>query len=250
MRRKRRVEKEKNNSQNWMTTYGDMVTLLLCFFVLLFAFSEIDAQKFEAVIKSFQGSLGVLKGGKTIQTSPLINTDALLEDKYTIEQQEVEDFSKLKVLIEEYAEQNSLETKLIASIEERGLVIRILDNVFFDSGKADIKPKAKEILSYIGDVLKREEFQDKHIKVEGHTDTDPIIKSNYFPTNWELSAIRATNVLRFMVEQKGIKGNRISSAGYSYYRPVAPNDTDENKAKNRRVDIVVLKSTYAQFEPN
>lgn len=250
MRRRRRVNAENNGSTSWLVTYSDMVTLLLCFFVLLFAFSEIDAQKFQAIIKSFQGSLGVLDGGKTIQEAPYINLDRLPEDLTTIEKKDAEDFRKLKALIDEYAKEKGLQTKLLATIEERGLVIRILDNVFFDSGKAEIKPKAKEILTYIGDILKREEFKGKHIKIEGHTDTDPIISSRKYPTNWELSAIRATNVLRYLVEEIGIEGNRVSSAGYSYYRPIAPNDTPENKAKNRRVDVLILKSSYAKSEPN
>ncbi|EOC99713.1 OmpA/MotB family protein [Caldisalinibacter kiritimatiensis] len=248
--RRRQSNAQRRGAPEYMTTYGDMVTLLLCFFVLLFAFSEVDAQKFQAIIKSFQGSLGVLEGGKTIDSAPYVDLDDLPEDLATLEEKEAEDFRKLKAIIEEYAKEKGLETKVLAKIEERGLVIRILDNVFFDSGKAVIKKNAKEILAYIGEVLKKEEFKDKHIKIEGHTDNDPIISSNKFPTNWELSAIRATNVLRFLVEDIGIEENRISSAGYSYYRPIVPNDTSENKAKNRRVDVVILKSTYAQWEPN
>lgn len=125
-----------------------------------------------------------------------------------------------------------------------------MDSVFFDSGKADIKPESIEILHYIAQILNSENFKGKHIKVEGHTDTDPIIHSTTYPTNWELSAIRATNVLRFFVEEENINGDRISSSGYSFYRPIAPNDTRKNKTKNRRVDIVILKSSYEKWEPN
>lgn len=248
MRKKR--ETEKKGSPEWMTTYSDLVTLLLCFFVLLFAFSEIDAQKFQMIMNSLQGSLGVFSGGKTIQENPYINTSNLPEDDITTEREEIEDFMKLKALIDEYAEEMGLQTQLIATIEERGLVIRILDNVFFDSGRADLKQEARSVITYIGDFLNEDEFKAKQIKVEGHTDSDPIVSSNRFPTNWELSAIRATNVLRFLVEENNIAEDRISSAGYSYYRPVAENDTPENKAKNRRVDIVVLKTAYSMWEPN
>ncbi|RKD34761.1 flagellar motor protein MotB [Thermohalobacter berrensis] len=231
-----------------MLTYSDMVTLLLCFFVLLFSFSKIDAQKFQAIIRSFQGSLGVLEGGKTIEEIPYINNGNLPSDLTTVEREELEDFRVLKAHIEEYAKEKGIENKIIVEIEERGLIIRVLDNLFFDSGKADIKHQAKEVLLYIGDVLKEDKFKDKHIKIEGHTDTDPI-NTYRFPSNWELSAIRATNVLRFLIEKKDIDGSRISSAGYAYYRPVASNDTPENKAKNRRVDIVILKSSYGEWEP-
>lgn len=113
---KRRKSEEKKGAPEWMATYGDMVTLLLCFFVLLFSFSEIDAQKFEAIMKSFQGSLGVLKGGKTIQDVPFVNTNNLPEDKLTEAKREIEDFKKLKSLIEDYAKKRGLETKIAVRI--------------------------------------------------------------------------------------------------------------------------------------
>ncbi|MTI47998.1 OmpA/MotB family protein [Sporosalibacterium faouarense] len=248
--RRRQKNEEKKGSPEWMTIYSDMVTLLLCFFILLFSFSEIDVQKFQAIMKSFEGSLGIWEGGKTIEQAPNINADNLPENMSTSDIQEQEDFKKLQNQIETYAEENNLDAKIVADIEERGLVIRILDNVFFDPGRAEIKPRAKEVLLYIGDMLKLEEVKDKHIKIEGHTDSDPILYTNLFESNWELSGMRASSVLRFLVDKKGIESDRISFAGYAYYRPVAPNDTAENKAKNRRVDILILKSSYSKWEPN
>lgn len=239
MRRRRRKD-EQNNTGNWLTTYSDMVTLLLTFFVLLFSFSEIDAQKFRSIMSSFQGGAGVLEGGTSLNLDEnLGSTEGLLE----------EDLEKLKDILEEYAESIGLGEEIILSVEERGLVVRFMDNVLFDSGKADLKPESKEILKSVAEILNREEFKDKLIKVEGHTDTDPILYSKRYPTNWELSVIRATNVLRYLVEEENIEGNRISSSGYSYYRPIAPNDTRENKAKNRRVDIVILRSSFEEIEP-
>ncbi len=237
--RKRRKD-EKSNVGNWLTTYSDMVTLLLCFFVLLFSFSEIDAQKFRSIMSSFQGGAGVLEGGTTLDLEKDLElSEGLLE----------EDLENLKGILEEYADSVGLGEEIILSVEERGLVVRFMDSVLFDSGKADLKPESKKILKNVADILNREEFKDKLIKVEGHTDTDPILYSKKYPTNWELSAIRATNVLRYLVEEGNIEGNRISSSGYSYYRPIAPNDTKENKAKNRRVDIVILKSSFEEIEP-
>ncbi len=239
MRRRRRKD-EQNNTGNWLTTYSDMVTLLLTFFVLLFSFSEIDAQKFRSIMSSFQGGAGVLEGGTSLNLDEnLGSTEGLLE----------EDLEKLKDILEEYAESIGLGEEIILSVEERGLVVRFMDNVLFDSGKADLKPESKEILKSVAEILNRDEFKDKLIKVEGHTDTDPILYSKKYPTNWELSVIRATNVLRYLVEEENIEGNRISSSGYSYYRPIAPNDTRENKAKNRRVDIVILRSSFEGIEP-
>ncbi len=238
MRRRRRTEE--SNSGNWLTTYSDLVTLLLCFFILLFSFSELDARKFRSVMSSFQGGTGVLNGGNTVDFDlNLESSDGMLE----------EDLEKIKDLLEEYADSVGLGNEITLSVEERGLIIRFMDNVLFDSGKADLKPESIEILKTVAGILNRDDFKDRLIKVEGHTDTDPIIYSVKFPTNWELSATRATNVLRYLVEEENIDGSRISSSGYSYYRPIAPNDTKENKAKNRRVDMVILKSSYEEMEP-
>ena len=238
--RKRKVE-EKKGAPEWLTTYSDLVTLLLCFFVLLFSFSQVDSKKFKSIMSSFQGSLGVLNGG----TTTIEEVEELSQGSNT----ETDELEQLKDTLEEFTESKNLGGQITLSIEERGLVIRFLDSVIFDSGKADIKPEAKEILDYVAEILSGDEFKDKYIKVEGHTDSDPIIYSPKFATNWELSAIRATNVLRYLVEEENIDGSRISSSGYSYYRPVAHNDTKANKAKNRRVDIVVLKSSYEKWEP-
>lgn len=250
MGRRRSTEEQKKGAPEWMTTYGDMVTLLLCFFVLLFAFSEIDAQKFQAIMNSFQGSLGVINGGQTIEDGPPLNTSMPPEIRSTTDFEEVDDFKKIKRVVDEYAEENGLQQEIQAQIEERGLIIRILNNIFFDSGKAVIKPEAKDILLDIGDMLLMEEVNNKHIRIEGHTDSDPLIITSQFKSNWELSAMRATSVLEFLLENKDIEGDRTSLSGFAYYRPVAPNDSAENKGKNRRVDIVILKSSYSKWEPN
>lgn len=239
---RKRKKEDKKSTQDWLTTYSDMVTLLLCFFVLLFSFSEIDAQKFRTIMSSFQGGSGVLESGSAMDIPEELEGDM----NTNIDEEELE---KLKDVIEEYAKSIGLKEEITLTIEERGLVIRFMDSVFFDSGKAEIKSESKQILHYMAELLNREEFKEKHIKVEGHTDSDPIIHSTTYPTNWELSSTRATNVLRYLVEDEGVNGDRISSSGYSYYRSVAPNDTKENKAKNRRVDIVILKSSYEKWEP-
>lgn len=233
---KRRRRKAERVSASWMTTYSDLVTLLLCFFVLLYAFSNLDIKKFQGVMAYFQGSRGVLDGSNVIEIPDLRDQEEI-------------DLEELKSALEEYASSSNLEEEITVSIDERGLIIRFMDRVLFDPGKAELKPEAKEILDTVAEILQRDEFKDKAIKVEGHADTTPVSPKDGFPTNWELSTARATNVLRYLVEQRGIEGERISASGYSYYRPIAPNDTKENKAKNRRVDIVILKSSQEKYEP-
>lgn len=238
MARERKQAESSGGSPEWMTTYSDLVTLLLCFFVLLFSFSAVDAEKFRGIMASFQGGSGVLDGSTSIDIP--INED---QEELAVELQ------RLLEDLEEYTETLSLEERIIIQPEERGIVIRFMDSILFDSGSADIKIESLDILKSVAEILNKEEFRDKHIKVEGHTDSDPIIRSAKYPTNWELSSARATNVLRYLIESENIEGNRVSSSGYSYYRAIAPNDTDENKAKNRRVDIVILRDSYEELEP-
>lgn len=241
-----RKKKKKNSGGGgaplWMTTYSDMVTLLLAFFVLLFSMSEIDAGKFRSIMNSFQGGTGVMQGGKNIE----LDIDPNPIDK----ELEVDiELAGLQDDLEEYVDSLGLGSSVEIVLEERGIIIRFMDKIFFDSGSAVVKEQSFEILDSVSDILNKEEFEKRKIKVEGHTDSDRILKSANFPTNWELSSARATNVLRYLVEKSDISGERISSSGYSYYRNIAPNDNPENKAKNRRVDLVILKDIFQELEP-
>ncbi len=242
MARRRRTDNSKSGdtSRVWLTTYSDLVTLLLAFFVLLFSISEVDADKFRSIMSSFHGGTGVFEGEKPSEPLPEIpNLDLELDD----------DLERLKEYMEDYLDTLGLGNMINVEIEERGIIIRFMDNVFFDSGSATIKGDSFEILESVAEILNKEEFINRQIKVEGHTDTVPLRKNSRFPTNWELSSARATNVLRYLVENAGIGGERISSSGYSYYRNIAPNDTAENKAKNRRVDVIILRDIYQDLEP-
>ncbi len=236
----------------WMTTYGDMVTLLMAFFVMLFAFSNIDAQKFEQVMQSFQGSAGVLSGGKSIDDNDLIfralpeNSETTIDDR-SIQKIE-ESLKNLKAKIEEYIAEHELDTEVSIEFDARGLVIRFKDNALFDSGQAKLKKSSEEVLYFLGDLLKSEEFINRAIRVEGHTDNVPIQTSKY-PSNWELSTARATNVVKFFISNMQINPIRLSASGYSEYYPIADNGTLEGRAKNRRVDIVVLSRFFENAEP-
>ena len=244
-RRKKRQEESSGGGDDWLATYADLVTLLLCFFVLLFASSTLDVQKFQAFLTSFQGGAGVMPGGDKTADLPTFSGDSDNDDD-----QELEDLSAIKLLIDDYSEEQGISSEIDTVIEERGLLIRSLDNVFFDSGKVEIKTEAMSMLDFIAEIIKKEEFNERQLRVEGHTDSDPITNpSSQYPTNWELSGIRATNVLRYLVEAQGIQGYRVSIAGYGDERPIVPNDTPENKAINRRVDLIILRSSYSDLEP-
>jgi len=246
----KKPEEAKEGAPEWMTTYGDMVTLLMCFFVLLFAFSEIDAQKFEAVMQSFQGSAGILSGGTTLDPSDLA-FKAMPEKDVSSQSQEIEELQELKEKVSEVLEKLELETEVSLELEDRGLIIRFKNDILFDSGKSDIRKDAEEVLRLLGNILIDEEFSRRLIRIEGHTDNVPISTSR-FPSNWELSLGRATSVLKFFLYEVGIPPERMSPAGYSEYRPLdgsQSNETAEGRAKNRRVDIVVMRGITEEQEP-
>jgi len=238
----------KTGAPEWMTTYGDMVTLLMAFFVMLFAFSNIDAQKFEQVMQSFQGSAGILSGGVTLSKNDMI-FEALPESNTTESVVQVEEnLEVLKETIQEYIELKELETEVSVEFDSRGLIIRFKDNALFDSGSAKLKVTSEEILKFIGELLKNEEFMERSVRVEGHTDNVPI-NTVRFPSNWELSTTRSTNVIKFFINRAEIAPERLSASGYGEYYPIADNGTREGRAKNRRVDIVILSRFFETIGP-
>ncbi|MBC7319026.1 OmpA family protein [bacterium] len=235
---KKKPENPPPGAPLWMTSYGDMVTQILIFFVMLFTFSSIDAARFRELAISlqsaFKGGTSFLTGGQSITVENLGPTRANLV-------QLTEAMHQVINIVEASGLKGAVET----SINERGLVISIKDSTFFDLGKADLKPKSKQILNSIGKALKGLPNQ---IRVEGHTDNLPI-NTPQFPSNWELSTARATTVLRYLVENVGLSPEKMSAVGYGEFRPLFPNDTEEHRARNRRVDIVVLLEEASRGEP-
>lgn len=247
MSRAKKPEESSAGLPAWLATYGDLVTLLMCFFVLLFAFSSIDAQKFEAVMQSFQGSAGILSGGKSLSDGPMV-FNGMPESQVSESPQETEKLQMLKEQVEKYLQQNNLQANVLVELDARGLLLRFKENVLFDSGKAVLKPGAVKILSFLGDILNKPEFAERYVRVEGHTDNIPI-RTAIFPSNWELSTGRAASVIRFYIENTQLKPARFSASGYGEYYPVANNTTTEGRALNRRVDIVILRDVEIKEAP-
>lgn len=276
MPRKRQEEPEKENSERWLLTYSDLITLLMVFFVVLYSMSQIDANKFKAVAESLNAALG--GGGPTAQidvgSSPagpsLFETgNPQSNTTHPGTTQEIDKsvnannagngtqtgqgntdtenitIEEIKTKLDKFAADNGIQTQLVSSVEERGLVISIQETLLFESGSADITPRAREILDKINTVLAT---APNYIKVEGHTD-NLSINTNRFPSNWELSVLRATNVLHIMASPGTITPDRLSAAGYGEFRPLASNDTEAGRARNRRVDLVILRTKYDTTEP-
>ncbi|MBM7623513.1 flagellar motor protein MotB [Sporohalobacter salinus] len=234
---RRKRQNDESDDSNWLTTYGDMMTLLLAFFVLLYSFSSINEQKFKMALESLQGNLGVLKGGKTVSSSELI-TAGVQNNNMGLPR-----LNRIHQKLTSYLQKKKLQDDIKVKMTERGLTIRFTGKVLFDLGEAKIKDEADSILDKISDIISRVPNQ---IMVEGHTDNLPISNSR-FPSNWELSTARATNVVKYFIEENGIVPAKLSAAGYSKYKPVKPNNSSENRALNRRVDVILLKKEFDEF---
>ncbi|MDF2839890.1 MAG: ytxE [Clostridia bacterium] len=233
---RKRQEEHKAGAPDWLATYGDMMTLLLVFFVLLFSMSSIDTAKYKAAVLSLNGSLGVLDSGPTISLEPLVNNYPV--DSPTESSAESEEFSDMQEELMKILEESELSGQVKLEINERGLLIRFLDSVLFDSGKADLKPQALEIIDKISVILNE---SNKRITVEGHTDNVPISTFKY-PSNWELSTTRAVNVVKYMIDKSAIDPIRLSASGYADQHPISDNKSIEGRKNNRRVDMVILRS--------
>ncbi|MCD6161886.1 MAG: OmpA family protein [candidate division Zixibacteria bacterium] len=230
---------DNENLDRWLLTYADLITLLLAFFVILYSMSRVDAGKFNNI----SGALsGVFKGdeelGKkfTEQLSSKLVVNKLLKRGNLI---------VLKDQVDKISQQFKLGSIINTEIQTRGLVIHLSESAFYDPGKADLKQDAKKILDLLSVQLLK---IPNHIRVEGHTDNLPIHTAR-FPSNWELSTTRATNCLRYFLEKYPFPAARISALGYAEYRPITNNDTAEGRAKNRRVDIIILNIEDSYIEP-
>ncbi len=230
-------EAKKAGSPSWMVTYGDMMTLLLCFFVLLFSMSTLDLEKFSLIISQLQQQLGVLDGGRTISREDLIEAGQRDELLGQIERSRLE-FEQMFADIMAYLEEKGLEDEVEVAFVDEGLLIRFPGRILFELGEAQLLPQAREILGELSSFF---EAVDNDVTVEGHTDDWPI-NTPEFPSNWELSTTRATNVIRYLIEEKGLPPEQFSAAGYGEFQPIRPNDSPENRAINRRVDILIRRS--------
>lgn len=172
--------------------------------------------------------------------------NAKLEQLQAEKDNELSELEKTKRLLEKRLQKEIDDKEVRLEMAEKGLAIIFLAEVLFDSGKADIKRDALAVLDKVTEVL-QENIGDRNIGIEGHTDNEPI-KYSGWKSNWELSTARATSVLHYIVDEKGIEPRRVSATGYGEYRPVSSNDTSEGRRQNRRVEIVILPKNIEKIE--
>jgi chemotaxis protein MotB len=263
-RRRRRSDHvhEEHADERWLLTYADMITLLMALFIVMWAISSVNISKYTQLKRSLteafdgkmtEGGTGVLSGGKDLLqpagarvTSPkspakednqkiLINPSSASSSADASTQS----LRRLAAQIDAYARAHGLQGQIRTSIDERGLLVRLLtDKVLFDPGQATVKPPAVPLLGQIAQLIRRLEIGNP-IRVEGNTDSTPIATSR-FPSNWELSTARATAVLQVLLSH-GVPPRQLSAAGYADQRPVSTNTTTNGRYLNRHVDIIVLR---------
>jgi chemotaxis protein MotB len=236
---KRHEDESHENHERWLLTYSDLITLLMIFFVIMYAMSNVDAEKYNQLANSMGLAMG---GGKNI-----IGSDKPGEVPQTpnvVDQ--IDEFNKTKEEIDKFIKENNLTGSVETELTDRGLQIRLKNSLLFDSGKADINPGVYTEITKVGKILNK---VDGYIRIEGHTDNVPMgigsIKSN-----WQLSSMRASNIAEYLIKMSGISPERVAAIGYGEYRPVGDNNTAEGRAKNRRVDIVIVNNKYSETENN
>ena len=235
LQRKKKCPPE--GAPDWLLTYGDMTTLLLTFFILMFTTAEVDGYDLRMILAAFRG-LGTFQGGNTIQAGRLAELGNNIMSLPSQESGKALDKAR-KTAISLF--QPELKTKMVRIKEdERGLVITLTGDTFFNPASAEVDlEESRSLLQKVSGLLMSPELADKTFRIEGHTDSVPTDPNSDFPTNWELSTARSTNILKFLVEF-GVEESMFQVAGFADTVPLASNDTSEGRAYNRRVEIVVL----------
>jgi len=265
---KRQEDEAPKGAPAWQSTFADLMNLLLCFFVLLFSMSSVDAQKFELVVASFSDTFSIFSAGTTSigdgmmvgnGISQLTNLDNYLntigqmakndeaemeemDDTQTkIEEEGLRQSEELSERIEEALEENDLTKDVDMDITAQYVQLTMNGALLFDSGSASLRKEAEPVMDKIGLIL--ESYAAGTIEIEGHTDNIPISTSQYASNN-ELSAARAISVFNYLIGSTSLDPADIKNAGRGEYVPIADNATPEGRSKNRRVEIKIYNQLY------
>lgn len=227
----------------WVISYADFVTMLLALFMVMFATSSMGDMKVKDVNKSIQkvfasktADIELSQEENTKNTEAQKTPESKLDNTGKTILDGGDGILDAQKIAEQIEKDIDMKTSVKVLKSDRGVVIRLNDTMLFDPGSAIIKPQAKATLDKISSSL--EKFENP-ILIEGHTDSMPI-RNEKFPSNWELSTARATNIIKYLTETQKFPPNRLSAVGYGEYMPIEQNTTPQGRAKNRRVDIIVL----------
>ncbi|MEE2754409.1 MAG: flagellar motor protein MotB [Candidatus Latescibacterota bacterium] len=212
----------------WLATFGDLMSLLLTFFVLLLSFSTMDVTSFQHAMGALQGALGVLSGEPQLSL-PIRQSMPKTEGNLS----QAEMMNKAGKDLQHTIEEAGLQGDVHLEESTSGIIIRISDKLFFESADANVLESASVVLNAVGKAISQ---MPNNVNIQGHTDNRTTNTEN-FASNWELSGMRALSVGRYFIDIWNISPKRISITGYSEYRPLVPNNSDLNMGKNRRVEI-------------
>lgn len=238
MKRKKKHDHEEHIPEGWLIPYADLLTLLLALFIVLFASSNIDQTKLEKMSQSFNQ---MFSGGVSVfQASTASNSDISRTDKTNTTANprtyELAQLDELKEDVNKYIKKNGLESQIKATINSSGLVLTIQDRALFNLGEATLDADARNVAQNISQIL--EKAGKREIVVSGHTDNIPINTAR-FPSNWELSSARATAFMRGLLANDALNPAQFTLASYGEFKPIATNDTEEGRSKNRRVEVLI-----------
>lgn len=263
MARKKQQKGGSSGAPAWMATFSDLMNLLLCFFVLLFSMSTVDAEKFEMVIASLQSSFSVLPaGGSSVGEGQLISAgisqlenlsiyfdntelgagetdqaDQSVEDAYN--EAALSESERMSEQINEQIAQYGIQSQVEVEFNAQYVLLTLNGALLFDSGKAEIKTEALPLIDKVGDILSS--YESNVIEIEGHTDNVPISNAKYENNN-VLSMYRALSVADYIRATTDVDPAKIKSSGRGEYVPIADNSTPEGRAKNRRVEIKIYNA--------
>jgi len=256
---------EKRGVPAYLATWADMMSLLLCFFVLLYAMSMIDMSKFQEFSAALSGNPIVVMESSAAGVSPVFemsgsgivdmpNLSPAVnpqgpgtsgESESTTAQEAKQELSRMASDFKTYFAEYDMQDMVDVSVGDYSLEFTLTEGISFDTGRANLKDEIIPILDMLGDEL--EKYPGTEISIEGHTDDVPI-NTPQFPSNWYLSSARAISVGMYLVDEKGIDPSRVDARGRGEYRPIASNETEEGRAKNRRVEIKVYSTLYSDVD--
>lgn len=274
---KRKKKHEDHVDESWLIPYADILTLLLALFIVLFAASEVNSQKFQEISDSFnkelQGGTGILDNQSAVEVfdetsklavpndeDPTEDGEATAppegdeEEKIELTAEEIEqlalaeDYKELAAIqgkVNAYIAERNMEDKVDAELTSKGLVLKIRDGVLYRSGSADISEDSQKIAEEIGNMLITD--PPRSIFIEGHTDNVPSTSAQ-FPSNWELSSARAINFMKILLENDELDPRKFSATGFAEHQPIAGNDTAEGRAENRRVEVLISLYSHEQID--
>lgn len=262
--KKKHEDHEEHIDETWLIPYADLLTLLLALFIILFASSQLDSKKYDAIMHSlnsaFTGGEAPFAKSNLIpindeanatkstghDQNPTSKEESRTESQLAAKlQKEEKDLNELKKSMDAYIKENNMNEQLTTKLDNEKLTITISDKALFDSGSAVIKQESQKLAASMSNLLGQ--YPGYQVEVAGHTDNIPIHRAD-FETNWDLSSKRAVNFMKILLANSKIQPASYSSVGYGEYRPIADNATTEGRATNRRVEVSILRNIKATDE--